>query len=69
LRSRTHLGQWAAVPVGGKAITPQTVEARRSVRILACEVDERVLGLGPLAGPGTIAAAGAELVHEAVYIL
>jgi hypothetical protein len=55
--------------VRGKAITPQTVEAGRSVRIVAREVNERVLGLGPLTRRGTIGAARAELVHEAVYIL
>jgi hypothetical protein len=58
-----------AVPVRGKAVPPQTVEAGRSVRIVAPEVDERVLGLGPLTRRGTIPAARAELVHEALYIL
>jgi hypothetical protein len=58
-----------AVAVRGKAIAPQTVEAGPSVRILAGEVDERVLGLGPLARRGTIGAARAELVQETVYIL
>jgi hypothetical protein len=58
-----------AVAVRGKAITPQTVEAGRRVRIVACEVDERVLGLRPLARRGGIAAARVELVREPVYIL
>jgi hypothetical protein len=57
------------VAVRGKAITPQTVEAGRSVGVIVREVDEPVLGLGSRSRRRTIAAARAGSVHETVYIL
>jgi hypothetical protein len=55
--------------VGGEPVPPQTIEAGPGVRIVACEVSQRVLGLRRRARNGAVAVRRAAMLLGSVYIL